>query len=291
MNKGLLLFLSIIVLNPNIWATSSVLIANEAITPAEFTKFINSKKGLISFIDIVEANSGSVSRELIQTVGDLDSAPESLTRIQIEEELIKELTSGPLTPIRKNLLLKVLQTSSREPLNRELQMRTIFESPIVSHGSVTSTLKLLRDDDQLYINGFKINPNELANLKLYPKVRYHIAYLSNVTYPHYQWVLGEDIKPPRQINLATGTCLKPHVDNLKYVENPLVLFQQNCIGRASSNTEDIQLGAQKFAPNLSAVESQAKKNQAWAIGGSLLLFGTLIYEAQREYDISVNLPF
>lgn len=277
--------------NSSAFSTTSVLVCHESVSAEECSQFITSKKNLISFIDTVGLNYGSVSREMIQTVSELESAPESLPRIQTEAQLIKELTSGPLTPVRKNLLIKVLKPFSKEKANRDTQLMVFLESPLKTVGSITPPLKFLREDDQLFINGFEIHSNELNQIKLLPNIRYHIAYLSNVTHPVYQWALAEEIQPFQIVNLVRGSCQFPQLNNMVSGENPLALFAKNCVGRASHHSEEIQLGGPASIPEDSRKETQWNKNRAWAIGGSLLLFGTLIYEVQRNYDISVTLPF
>lgn len=276
-------------------AKNSILVASPSTRANDYQRLLNSSPQFVSLIDHIETEQGAVPRELVQAVhskllnGTIDQSWFSETEL-----LQKELTKTFLSPLRKNLLLALMrkkETPGKEP-NTTKQILLLQQDPTLSSGGYKPPLSMPRDADRLYINGFRIEPEELSRLRVNPDYFYHVAYLSNITAPQFFWGRGKDIPPIKNRELVTGSCLQPHFEELEVEEPVVALFPENCRTNLASAQPSQDSGYEaRLGATMDSPQQFWTPERRWAIGGSIVLIGLLLNEANKHYDISIATTF
>jgi hypothetical protein len=275
------------------WCKTTVLVAHSASSPVDFTKALESSKNLISFADLVEAESGAVSRHLIQNTHE---APNSTT----QGDLIYQVTSGMLSPLRRNLLIQLLTIrtnlgDSIESTTRtsELEIAALKNEPKFYNGTIKVLLQWMRADDRIYINGFRIDASEVDQLRLHKDVHYHFGYISNTYKPIFLWTTAEDFKGFAPEPLVANSCDKALITLHEPEESYLGFYGPNqYCPLTSGGRPNLVTTPPGTAPPQTPMAAFWTKNQILATGAaSLLIFGVIVNEVTKQYDIKFSFDF
>lgn len=272
-------------------AVASIVVKSEHTSTVDYSNLLLNRKSHISLIEALEANSGAIPRDLLQTIDrHLKNCKNDGTLSTRTNELIKEITSNFLSPLRKQLLLELLQANCHEEIQTSQipQLKAFSESPLYHHGQIALPWKPVDPEDRLYINGYRIYEEQISKIKLYPGVFYHISYLSNTYQPRFLWARAESIEIFSPTAIVSGECDHPRFTALPLEGSPLALFSNGCLVKLEidSGTDKNPLVNHELRET-----PQQITNRLWAVSASLFLLGTLYYETQKNYDISVSLPF
>jgi hypothetical protein len=271
-----------------------VLIADEATLASDVQKKLSHSPDYLSLIDLLEAELGMVSRELTQRILSLNTSSEKfMAKQNTIDTLISEVTAGFLSPTKKRLLQKLIALNDSSAHVKKDQIETLYQNPGDSKGTVPMPITPSRPDDQIYINGYKIEADYLEEIKLQPEIKYHISYLSNVYFPVFQWIKGKDLTPTTKIPLIRGNCKSMTVNGSIPTDPTLVhaMFPSECVKAISSRELSMPSSSTLGTESIDSDYRESSKNTLWATGGSALLLGLLLYETQRKYDISVSWHF
>ena len=275
-------------------AKTAILVTNQSVSQQDYDLILNHKPGLISAISFFEAEKGIITRDLIQETIEISENKEIVTAEKYQG-LIKSLTKGIISQIHKNLFLKFYNKHPEilTVSNHEVQLNLFKMNPLNNPGSLINSIKMIRNDDVVIINGFKFSSEDLQKLKFHPKLYYHIAYLSNAFQPHFQFAIGEEIQNPPLVPIIKGDCEKSYVTGFDNTDLTMTLFPNNCLKIASHSEVPLIQIEKQYLNNLEKSESQKNwsKNNTLAFAGSIILVGFLVQETKRQYDISITLPF
>jgi len=321
----IILYFSLLTFSPFISsARPFVLVCDEQTNEDEYNIYLSQNSDSISYIEFLEAETGQIKQDnflkntkFIESSEDIDIQSNSKENenhvllpnvknhysLQLESNNesnsnLDEITNGFLSSIRKLVLLTILKKIQDEPLqspasinNYTLQVKSITEGVVKNPGSIASQFEIFRKDDRLYINGILIKTDQLKSIKFYPQLFYHIAYLSNVYKPFFQWTKGDKIKSIPKEKLVSGDCQNvTWTENVKNIAIPAkTLFIHSCTNKISLYKSNPSLFFNKELPkDLSQTISYSDTtHKYWSdhpfiiIGGSLLIFSLFQKEFQK----------
>lgn len=152
----------------------------------------------------------------------------------------------------------------------------------------------INSDDDVFINGWPISPEERKNIILNKAIYYHFLLLSNTQSPF------TELKKPDQLSiqrtaLVSGSCedskYNLNLDEFKNTE-VLALFNKNCLSKASILSQDKnQFDLTTFSKDTNLFKSNWRKSP-YTYGVLLVGFALLAASADlKNYRVKISLPF
>lgn len=272
-------------------AKTSVVVTSENTRNSELDAYLKLGTDKISFSELIRSQDGSLDEDLLGKLQPSNDNRSDFKKIAIEQiaqdPQFSLLLKGFLSPLRKKLFIEMIKTEVVDSSKKVDLIASLSEVKNVKSGTFELPTKLIHDTDQLYINGDLIKPEELSSLRLNTDTLYHFSLISNNSLPVYLWSKPKDFVPGSRKYLAQGTCDKPIFNFEMPMENLEVLYPNNCSIYHPNASMPLSL-QNELNVNKS---TWWDRNKAWAIGGSLFIIGTGIYEASRKYEIKIGLPF
>ncbi len=304
-NYNLLLFVLYVIFYFSMMTYSSignakVLIQTQDVSDEEFKQFLYLNSEYFSYSDYFKNESGTIDSQLIakfdscKIQNKIDSKSKECVQELIEIIQFKFLSEG-----LKNLLIETLKIKSDiESVNYFLDRNNLFKlSNNLSHPYKFKYE--LNSNDQLYINGWKIELDEILNLSFDPNAIYHISIISNQYAPVLYFGFINNFSPIKS-NLTMGQCNNSasRFSETSFIprnqNNLFALYNNHCVSPImfKANQQKFTEKFENFNPIPLSTSSHFYTQKSFWIGAILtsfiLYFGTKEYFNKNEIVIEMN---
>jgi hypothetical protein len=285
---------------------SLVLLRHQNVPEVIYKKYLTNNPEFINYKDYFISEHDYLQYDLIKLFFEAESELNPTKQTILIDNLFKELSSSLITEQIKLLWIETLRldylnnkTDTKIKLTYAEQIKSIqnknilYEQPKGNDSFQLTDLNIKLEDD-FYLNGWKILPEERSKIFLNKKLSYHFLILSNAMTPFIKIGKPMDLIINR-IPLITGNCdqavfLIPTEKNNK--QKITALFDKDCINTQTVAPKDLNDPQIEKFPNTNNYFKPSWRSSPYSYG--VLVVGIALlanYSELKNYRIRITLPF